>query len=990
MAGAGYRTFYMTIRVRDETTRGFNTVRRSLSNLGDEGVAFGDKMGAIGQGLQSVGTAMAGLGASGATVLANFTNTALEFGRGTAYAFTQVDELGTNVEQLRGISKSVAEAVPVPIEQINEGLYDLFSTIDVSVGESEDLMMQLAKATIAGQTDMSTATRGTIAIMNAFKIPADKMNEVLDFQFQLVRKGAGTYSDFATTMGLSLPAFAAADQEVDTLGGTLTFLTRNGLSASRAATSAARAMEMLVKPDVVETLQEMGIEITKSDGSFQDLGYIMTQLADGPFKDLQGPQYVEMFRSIFGQGSIQGRRFYDLVLKNTDEYNERLDEFAEKAGAMEGAYDIMFNEGAIQSDLLRNQFELLKIEIGSILIPAFMDLLDYGQQIVDWVKELDPDLKEQIVKWTAIGSAILIAGGAILFLMGAAVMTSVIVTQFFAVVGKLVIGFFGLIKVVGLVWAAMKFLYGFVMYFMVSNPITFLIAAIIAALVALYIYWDDIWPVVKKVFDVTVDAIKGALPWIKEIAGIIWNALIVAYDALLTAAEATWGFLRDDVGDIIDIIVENSLVFWEQLQRIGDQAVKLGKYLYRLGKYLYEFAKAIILSDVVTKAATKAWDFLLAAGKRLGEFFVDLGMILWDFLSAVWRPFWGFIKDIAEPVWDALMSVLKGAIEIAFSAINAIMSIFSGDWDQFWSEIGDIFGAFVDILGALLGLAVTLLQEGFELVGQVLLLALETVGDLLLTGLSLFYDLGKMIIGLIIDGILIALEAIGDIAMWVWEPIHDMLVTAVSTLDEIGYIIIDNVWAGMQLAGTYLWTKGEEAAGWIKGIFWGVVNWFTGTGADIVDGIWEAIKTAFEGIKDNITEFGAQIGKWIGEAIKEGIKSIGGWLWSAGSWAMDKLGVTGQRGLITAARGMHTAYQAGGIVNGPTNALIGEAGAEAVVPLSRPGDAMAVLQNAGLDTSGLGGGGGITINIYGNVDDPDMFAAKVADAIGEEMFANGY
>jgi phage-related protein len=61
----------------------------------------------------------------------------------------------------------------------------------------------------------------------------------------------------------------------------------------------------------------------------------------------------------------------------------------------------------------------------------------------------------------------------------------------------------------------------------------------------------------------------------------------------------------------------------------------------------------------------------------------------------------------------------------------------------------------------------------------------------------------------------------------------------------------------------------------------------------------------------------------------------------------------------------------GGIVTGPTLAMIGEAGPEAVVPLSRAGE------------FGMGGGGNVTINVNGG--DPD----QVVNALRRYMQING-
>jgi hypothetical protein len=80
----------------------------------------------------------------------------------------------------------------------------------------------------------------------------------------------------------------------------------------------------------------------------------------------------------------------------------------------------------------------------------------------------------------------------------------------------------------------------------------------------------------------------------------------------------------------------------------------------------------------------------------------------------------------------------------------------------------------------------------------------------------------------------------------------------------------------------------------------------------------------------------------------------------------------------------------GGIVRSPTKALIGEAGAEVVIPLTKPDRAMQLMQDSGLDMlamSGMGGGGGgggttIVVNVQaGLVSSPDQVGQQIIDAI---------
>lgn len=56
-------------------------------------------------------------------------------------------------------------------------------------------------------------------------------------------------------------------------------------------------------------------------------------------------------------------------------------------------------------------------------------------------------------------------------------------------------------------------------------------------------------------------------------------------------------------------------------------------------------------------------------------------------------------------------------------------------------------------------------------------------------------------------------------------------------------------------------------------------------------------------------------------------------------------------------------FAEGGIVRGPTQALIGEAGTEVVIPMTRPGRAAELMRQSGLAQM-LGGGGDISVQVF--------------------------
>ena len=421
----------------------------------------------------------------------------------------------------------------MPLENLSQGLYDIYSSIDLTVADSEVVLEKLAKASIAGMTDVRTAARSTVAVMNAYRLTQEDVGYILDWQFQLVRKGVGTYEDFARTIGLALPSFRAADQELNTLGGSISFLTRQGLSASRAATSAARAMELLAQPKAVKNLEALGIEVKNADGTFRQMNDIVTDLAEGPFKDLVGPEFRNMFKQVFGTGRIQARRFFDIVLKDADQYNQRVKEFIDMGGAMENAYDIMFNEPIMRSQELAIQLDLLKIEIGEKLIPTFERLVGWVMALLDGWDRLPGSVRTSIVWFSVAASMLFLIGGAAMFATGGMILFYAAFLPVLAQIGWLT---------TALTWLGVKFLAvrGFIagiIPFIKAAAVAFgvlfsamaaglgisvgaliaIVVAIIAAVILLIVYWDKVWPAIKK-----------AWFWVAALADVIWDKLVGA------------------------------------------------------------------------------------------------------------------------------------------------------------------------------------------------------------------------------------------------------------------------------------------------------------------------------------------------------------------------------------------------------------------------------------------------------------------------------
>jgi hypothetical protein len=220
---------------------------------------------------------------------------------------------------------------------------------------------------------------------------------------------------------------------------------------------------------------------------------------------------------------------------------------------------------------------------------------------------------------------------------------------------------------------------------------------------------------------------------------------------------------------------------------------------------------------------------------------------------------------------------------------------------------------------------------------------------------------------------------------------------------------IEDIWNGIKQFFSVIWdaikTVFEFGIAVITGI---VVGLFNAMGIDIV-GIFENIKTVLVGAWDAIKTIVSAGWNWLIDSFREftkpiqdawknmwnGVSGIVEQIWEAAkntmkggiNWIIEKI-----NGLIekinsvakTGADILHISapqipkiplLAAGGIVTKPTLAMIGEAGPEAVIPLSH-GPAYAGI-------------GGITINITGNTFMSDRRAAeKIGDMIFDKLKLN--
>jgi len=401
----------------------------------------------IGGVMIATGAAAVLVGAAGVKALHSMAMGAVEYQRQAALTLTQTDKIKTSTQELQKISNNVASAIGVPLEALQPALYDIFSSMNVNLAQSQRLLTAFSKEAVAGQVSIQDASRATIGIMNAFHVPVEKVNDVLDFQFQLVRKGVGTFGQFATTIGRSVPSAVRAGQSYQTLGAMLAFLTRNGLSAAMASASAGRALDAFANPRVVarfrelgdviakksglssEALQKLGIdtkntgvEIVDAQGKFRNIVPVMGELSAVLMK-LPPASRAAILQELFkgAGGTIQAMRFFNVAIPRYRELAGLLRDMGDDAGQFEKAYGQMAETTAAQTVRLSNNWKILKNALGAEVMPALNDMIERGNKLLINLHQMEPSQRRAIANTLLYGSVSLAAVGMVVALSGAIV-----------------------------------------------------------------------------------------------------------------------------------------------------------------------------------------------------------------------------------------------------------------------------------------------------------------------------------------------------------------------------------------------------------------------------------------------------------------------------------------------------------------------------------------------------------------------------------------
>jgi TP901 family phage tail tape measure protein len=562
--------------------------------------------------------------------------------------------------------------------------------MDVNLPQAENLLANFSKTAVAGNVSLEASGRATIAILNGLRIPVEQVGHVQDIMFQLVRKGVGTYEEFATSIGRAIPATSRFGQRVEDLSGMMAFLTRNGLSADMAATSAARAMEAMAKPVVAKRMKELGVNVLDSAGNYRQMSDIMIDLGSA-MADMSKPERAAALDAIFkgAGGTIQARRFFDTAITGFRELEGFTDHMENAGGALQGAYDIMFEQPQNQIQLMRNKLDVLKTTVGDALIPILLQLLGVVSKVVDWWNGLSKGTQALIVKIALITSVFAVVTGVVLFFVGTILSIIGAMVMMGASVGGAILIFGGFLAALALI-------------------------PVIIALVIIH-------------FDKIKAAASAVAAWFMEN---VWPTIQEFID-----------YLKEQFANLVQWWVDN----WDSIKEAADH---IWRVISEILKAAWDFISAMwrAWGDDLMKIAKAAWELIRTVIKSVIDVIRNIIQLVMALINGDWGKAWDAIKGILAAVWDFMFGIVKFAIQFVMGLITGFVSQLIAVWQGLWDKIKEILDFAWDLLVRGVSNGFDAVMNFFKEFPQKALDVLGGVG-------RKFFDAGVQLIQYIIDGV---------------------------------------------------------------------------------------------------------------------------------------------------------------------------------------------------------------------------------------------
>lgn len=625
---------------------GINQATGAVNNM--EGTMNGG-FGSVGSTLTKVGGILTASVTAPLVALGTMSaKTSMSFNKDMSAVKAITKATGTEFEDLRNLALDLGSSTSFSASEVAQAMTEMgkagWSTSDIMNG-----MGGVLDAAAASGENLGLVSTVLADSITGFGLSAKDSTRVADLLTEAANAGTIGVGDLGETFKYIAPLAKTCGFSIEDVTTATTALSMSGIKGSQAGTTLRTAISSMVKPtkDVQKAMNDLGIEITNSDGSFKSLDEIVTTMRSS-FDGLTEEQKAYYANVLAGREGMSG--LLAILGMTQEEYDEIKTSMNECNGVARETAEVMTDNLAGAWDNMTGAMETAAIKIGDILAPAIQKVVEWITSLVNWFNNLD----ESQQKWIVGIAAVLAAIGPLITGIGMAI----------SVINKIK-------TAITIAKAAFGLLKGAMLAMGVGAGPVLAVVAGVAAIVAAFLwlwnnceefrnFWINLWNHVKNIFTTFVSENKATFQALWQNIKDAWDAIVQVFGASLKIIWALFSgdmeLLKSATAEWKEGMINLITACWEGIKNIFSLGCSLVKTIFtEWYNTLDSDTQAFI--DKIVNALSQMWEGLKSIFEGALNIIKGIWNRDWEQVSQGGKQIWEGIKSWFSGVWDALKAV---------------------------------------------------------------------------------------------------------------------------------------------------------------------------------------------------------------------------------------------------------------------------------------------------------------------------------------------
>lgn len=894
---------------------------QTLTKIGDVGSKLesaGNKITDVGKKVTVASTAVTAMGGAAVKTAADFESSMSQVQATmgiTKDSMSEVDGQSVNtMDTLSDLAKKMGSETAFSASECAEAL-NYLALAGYNTQEMCDTLPTVLNLAAAGGLDLASASDMVTDAMSALGMEtkdADKMVDQMAKTASSTNTSVGQLGEGILTIGATAKSIKGGTAELNTALG---ILANNGIKGAEGGTHLRNVILSLQNPTdkAADALDALGVSVFDSEGNMRSLNDILGDL-NTSMDGMTEEEKANIISKIFNKTDLSS---VNALLANTGETWDELQTSIENSGgAAQQMADTQLDNLSGQLTILKSAVEGFAISIGESLMPMIKNIVSKIQSFVDWLNNLDEGTRQVIVKVGLFGAAL----GPVLIMIGTVVSKVGVAMQAFSNLG-LKIG--GLVSKAGGLSGVMSKVGTAIMGI---NPVVLAVVAAIAVLVGAFVHlWKTnedfrnkiiaIWERIKSIFSGFTQGITDRLNALgfdfenfSQVVSAIWNGLC---EFLAPVFEGVFTYIANVLEEIFGIITGILDIF------IG---IFTGNW-----SQVWEGVKGIFLS---------IWNFIVNSFTNIMNVLKGVADVVLGWFGTSWNEIWTSIKDFFVNLWTGIANFFTGL----------------------WEGIKNVVTTAVMFIASFF-------EAAFEIITLPFRFIWENCKEIIITVFNAIKTKVTTVVNAVSTVIKTVLNAIKTVFSTVWNNIKTTVSTVVNSIKTV----VTTVFNAIKSTATTVWNA-------IKTAVTTPINAIKSTVSTVFNSVKSTISTVFNSIKSTATSVWNGIKTAITTPIEKARDTIKGIVdkikgfFSSMKISLPKIKlphfkVTGSLSIAPPSV-PHLSidwYKDGGIMTKPTafgmngSSLMvgGEAGSEAILPLSGFYKQLEAMLDSRLNMSGM-------------------------------------